>query len=136
MPSTEESTSKAVWACFTKAWAAVVPAPEIKVPAQVVETRPAADWRESWGKTAAATDAAPPLVPPPSAGRPDPPRSCRSGKRMSALATIFTSLPHSWAYPRCWLGALGAVAHSFAPAAVRTLVRHYRQKRRVHSMVP
>ena len=59
-----------------------------------------------------------------------------SGQRMSALATLFTSLPHSWAYPGCWLGALIAAAHAFAPAPVRTLVRRYRQKRRVHPMVP
>jgi GT2 family glycosyltransferase len=59
-----------------------------------------------------------------------------SGRRMSALATVFTSLPHSWAYPKCWLGALGAIARAFAPAALRTLVRHYRQKRRVPSVVP
>jgi glycosyltransferase involved in cell wall biosynthesis len=59
-----------------------------------------------------------------------------SGKRMSALATLVTSLPHSWAYPKCWLGALGATARASAPAPLRTLVRHYRQKRRVHSMVP
>ncbi len=59
-----------------------------------------------------------------------------SGKRMSALATLFTSLPHSWAYPRCWLGALGAAVSAFAPAPVRMLVRHYRQKRRVRPMLP
>jgi glycosyltransferase involved in cell wall biosynthesis len=59
-----------------------------------------------------------------------------SGKRMGALATLLMSLPHSWAYPRCWLGALGATARSFAPASLRALARRYRQKRRVHSMVP
>jgi hypothetical protein len=46
--------------------------PEIKLPAQVVETRPPSEWRESWGKTASASEAAPPLVPPPSQGRPNP----------------------------------------------------------------
>jgi GT2 family glycosyltransferase len=59
-----------------------------------------------------------------------------SGKPMSALATLFTSLPHSWAYPKCWFGGLGAAVRAFAPASVRTLVRHYRQKRRVHPMAP
>jgi glycosyltransferase involved in cell wall biosynthesis len=59
-----------------------------------------------------------------------------SGKRMGALATLLMSLPHSWAYPWCWLGALGATARSFAPASLRALARRYRQKRRVHSMVP
>jgi glycosyltransferase involved in cell wall biosynthesis len=56
-----------------------------------------------------------------------------SGKRMDALGTLFSSAPHSWRYPRCWLGALGATARAFAPAAVRTLVRRYRHGHRVHS---
>jgi glycosyltransferase involved in cell wall biosynthesis len=59
-----------------------------------------------------------------------------SGRRVGALATIVTSLPHWWAYPKCWLGALGATARACAPADVRTLVRLYRQKRRVDSIVP
>jgi hypothetical protein len=50
----------------------VIPPQEFKVPAQVVETKPPAEWRESWGTTASAPGAAPPLVPPPSMGRPDP----------------------------------------------------------------
>jgi hypothetical protein len=50
----------------------VVAPPEIKVPALVVETKQAPEWRESWGKTASAQEPPPPLVPPPSAGRPNP----------------------------------------------------------------
>ena len=59
-----------------------------------------------------------------------------SGERISALVTLVTSLPHSWAYPGCWLGALGRTAGRFAPAPVRTLVRHCRQKLRFYSMAP
>ena len=58
------------------------------------------------------------------------------GKRFDALATLLTSLPHSWSYPRCWLGALRTTAGAFAPAAVRTAMRHWRQKPRAHSVGP
>lgn len=57
-----------------------------------------------------------------------------SGMRYSALGTVFTSLPHSWQYPRCWLGALGATARAFVPANVRSLVRRYRHSHRVHNL--
>jgi glycosyltransferase involved in cell wall biosynthesis len=56
-----------------------------------------------------------------------------SGKRISALGTLFTSLPHSWRYPRSWLGALVATAGTYAPAALRAGVRRYRHGHRVRS---
>jgi glycosyltransferase involved in cell wall biosynthesis len=56
-----------------------------------------------------------------------------AGMRIAALGTAFTSLAHSWQYPGCWLGALGATARAFVPANVRSLVRRYRQSHRVHS---
>jgi glycosyltransferase involved in cell wall biosynthesis len=59
-----------------------------------------------------------------------------SGERAGALATVFTSLPHSWAYPRYWLGALVATARAFVPAVMRTRIRLYRQKRRARAFVP
>lgn len=58
------------------------------------------------------------------------------GERAGALATVFTSLPHSWMYPRCWLGALGATARAFVPPVMRTRIRLYRQKRRARALVP
>jgi glycosyltransferase involved in cell wall biosynthesis len=51
-----------------------------------------------------------------------------SGKRAGALGTLLTSLPHSWRYPGCWLGALLATGRACAPAALRTLVRRYRRR--------
>jgi len=57
-----------------------------------------------------------------------------SGMRRAALNTIFTSLPHTWQYPRCWLGALGAAARAFVPANVRSLVRRYRHGRHAHNL--
>lgn len=59
-----------------------------------------------------------------------------SGRRAQALAAIFTSMPHVWAYPRCWLGALAATARAFAPAALRALVRNYRHRHRMDSVSP
>jgi glycosyltransferase involved in cell wall biosynthesis len=56
-----------------------------------------------------------------------------SGERIGALSTLFSSAPHSWRYPRCWLGALGATARAFAPQSVRTLARRYRHTRQVHN---
>lgn len=56
-----------------------------------------------------------------------------SGMRIDALGTLFSSAPHAWRYPRCWLGALGATARAFAPQSVRTLLRRYRHSHRVHS---
>jgi hypothetical protein len=46
--------------------------------------------------------------------------------RLSALQTLTASAVHSWRYPHCWLLALAAIARSFAPQALRTLVRRYR----------
>jgi glycosyltransferase involved in cell wall biosynthesis len=45
------------------------------------------------------------------------------GMRAGALGTLLLSLPHSWRYPRDWLGALFATG---APAALRALVRRCR----------
>jgi glycosyltransferase involved in cell wall biosynthesis len=56
-----------------------------------------------------------------------------SGQRIDALGTLFSSAPHSWRYPQCWLGALGATARAFAPQSVRTLARRYRHARQVHN---
>jgi glycosyltransferase involved in cell wall biosynthesis len=56
-----------------------------------------------------------------------------SGKRISALNTLFSSAPHCWRYPQCWIGALGATAGAFAPPSVRTFVRRCRHSRQVHS---
>jgi glycosyltransferase involved in cell wall biosynthesis len=50
------------------------------------------------------------------------------GQRASALATVLTSLPHSWRYPGLWLGALLTTGRSYAPQALRTLVRRYRRR--------
>ena len=55
-----------------------------------------------------------------------------AGRRFSAFGTLLGSLPHSWRYPRCWLGALRATLRACAPAALRALVRRYRQPDRVH----
>ena len=46
--------------------------------------------------------------------------------RLRALRTLTASAVHSWRYPHCWLLALAAIARSFAPQALRTLVRRYR----------
>jgi glycosyltransferase involved in cell wall biosynthesis len=56
-----------------------------------------------------------------------------SGRRIDALGTLFSSAPHSWRYPQCWFGALGATARAFAPQSVRTFVRRRRHSRRAHS---
>jgi glycosyltransferase involved in cell wall biosynthesis len=56
-----------------------------------------------------------------------------SGKRIGALGTLVASLPHSWRYPRDWLGALLATALACAPAALRSLVRSYRLRHRIQS---
>jgi glycosyltransferase involved in cell wall biosynthesis len=55
-----------------------------------------------------------------------------SGKRVDALATLFSSAPHSWRYPKWWRGALGATARAFAPQSVRLLVRRHRHAHQVH----
>jgi glycosyltransferase involved in cell wall biosynthesis len=51
-----------------------------------------------------------------------------SGRRGSAIWTLFTSLPHSWRYPHCWLGAAVATAGTFAPTVLRTWVRRHRHR--------
>jgi len=56
-----------------------------------------------------------------------------SGKRIDALGTLFSSAPHSWRYPRCWLSALGVATRAFAPESVRMLVRRYRHGHRVRN---
>ena len=56
-----------------------------------------------------------------------------SGERFSALGTVFRSLPHSWRYATCWVGALSAIARSYAPATLRTFVRRHRHGNRIHS---
>ena len=58
------------------------------------------------------------------------------GQRLGALATLLTSLPHSLAYARYWLGALVTTAAAFAPPSVRALARRCRNKLRAHSAVP
>ncbi len=60
----------------------------------------------------------------------------RGGRRLDALATVFTSLPHSWACGRCWLGALAATAVAFAPPAARDLARRGRGRLRSGSSAP
>jgi glycosyltransferase involved in cell wall biosynthesis len=56
------------------------------------------------------------------------------GSRVGALGTLFSSVPHSWRYPRCWLGALGMTAWAFAPETVRTIARRYRHARRAGNL--
>jgi glycosyltransferase involved in cell wall biosynthesis len=53
-----------------------------------------------------------------------------AGRRSDAVGTLFSSVSHSWRYPRCWLSALAATAFAFAPQEVRSRVRRYRQRRR------
>ncbi len=55
-----------------------------------------------------------------------------AGRHFSAFGTLAASLPHSWRYPKCWLGALRATVRACAPAAIRSLVRRYRQPDRAH----
>lgn len=54
-----------------------------------------------------------------------------SGKGWDAVATLCSSAPHSWRYPRCWLGAWAAAVRACAPRSVRTFVRHHRARREV-----
>jgi len=51
-----------------------------------------------------------------------------SGRRVSALETLITSLPHSWRYPICWLRAVVATAGTFAPDVLRTWGRRHRHR--------
>jgi glycosyltransferase involved in cell wall biosynthesis len=52
-----------------------------------------------------------------------------AGRRGSALGTLVTSLPHSWRYPLCWLGAALATARTYAPSALRAWVSRRRRQR-------
>jgi len=56
-----------------------------------------------------------------------------SGNRGPAFGTLLTSLPHSWCYPRCWLGALVAIVGTYAPDPLRSLVRRCRHRHRMQS---
>ena len=56
-----------------------------------------------------------------------------TGRRISALSTLFSSAHYSWRYPQWWLGALQTTARAFAPAAARRVVRRYRRGRDVQS---
>ena len=51
-----------------------------------------------------------------------------SGNRAGAVATLFKGIPHSWRYPKCWLGPLITMASSYAPLAVKRAVRRFRPK--------
>ena len=57
----------------------------------------------------------------------------RYGSRIDALGTLFSSMPHSWRYPLCWLGAVMVTADRFAPQSLRILVRRHRHNHRGHS---
>jgi glycosyltransferase involved in cell wall biosynthesis len=54
-----------------------------------------------------------------------------SGRRLDAFATLCSSAPHSWRYPRSWLGALLSTVRACAPHAVRILARRYRHRRQL-----
>jgi glycosyltransferase involved in cell wall biosynthesis len=51
-----------------------------------------------------------------------------SGKRISALRTLFSSAPYSWRYPRWWSAALRATAWALAPEPVQKLARRCRSR--------
>jgi len=50
-----------------------------------------------------------------------------SGRRREALGTLFSSVPHSWRYPRPWLVAMAATVYSCAPPALRSFIRRRRR---------
>lgn len=58
------------------------------------------------------------------------------GRRLDALATVLTSLSHSWAYAGWWRGALAATAAALAPPAALMLLRRGRNRLRGHSGAP
>ncbi len=58
------------------------------------------------------------------------------GMRAGALGTLLLSLPHSWRYPGCWLGALFATGRSYAPPALRAVVGRYRCRQSRRKGVP
>jgi glycosyltransferase involved in cell wall biosynthesis len=58
------------------------------------------------------------------------------GRRLDALATVLTSLPHSWTYAGWWRGALAATATALAPAAALMLLRRGRNHLPGHSSAP
>jgi glycosyltransferase involved in cell wall biosynthesis len=51
-----------------------------------------------------------------------------SGKRITALCTLFSSAPYSWRYPRWWSAALGATAWALTPEPVQKLARRCRSR--------
>ncbi len=57
-----------------------------------------------------------------------------SGMRISAVRTLFACLPDSWRYPRGWLGAWVGIGRSCVPAALKTVVRQCRGRRRQHGV--
>jgi len=54
-----------------------------------------------------------------------------SGMRINVLNTLASSAYYSWRYLAWWSGALSAIARAFAPQYARTVLRRYRQRRRV-----
>jgi glycosyltransferase involved in cell wall biosynthesis len=56
-----------------------------------------------------------------------------SGDRTGAFATVLRSAPHTWRYPKDWLGALAAIARSSVPANVRSFVRRYLPRQGGHN---
>jgi glycosyltransferase involved in cell wall biosynthesis len=53
----------------------------------------------------------------------------RSGRHLSALATVLSSAAYSWRFPQWWRGALAALA----PSLVRSALRRYRDGRALPS---
>jgi hypothetical protein len=51
-----------------------------------------------------------------------------SGKRITALRTLFSSAPYSWRYRRWWSAALGATAWALTPEPVQKLARRCRSR--------
>lgn len=58
------------------------------------------------------------------------------GQRLDALATVLTSLPHSWAYAGWWRGAAAATARALVPGAAFTLLRRGRKRLRGLASAP
>ena len=56
-----------------------------------------------------------------------------SGMRISVLGTVAASAHYSWRYRQWWAGVLRALGRAFAPAAVRNVIRGYRNGRRAQT---
>ena len=56
----------------------------------------------------------------------------RSGRHLSALATVLSSAAYSWRFPQWWRGALAALA----PSLVHSALRRFRDGRAVPSRPP